>query len=65
MKIVKLTPAASQDMEYIWYYSCRHFDEEEADGYINQIFGIFHVLSTKNIGTPRPELGRIYLRTAR
>ncbi|WP_368758806.1 type II toxin-antitoxin system RelE/ParE family toxin [Klebsiella oxytoca] len=57
MKTVKLTPKASQDMEDIWYYSCRHFGEDQADRYVNQISGIFHVLSENNIGTPRPELG--------
>ncbi|EOU8230948.1 type II toxin-antitoxin system RelE/ParE family toxin, partial [Escherichia coli] len=51
MKTVKLTPKASQDMEDIWYYSCRHFGEEQADRYINQTSGIFQVLSENNIGT--------------
>lgn len=40
MKTVKLTPKASQDLEDIWYYGCRHFQ----------------VMSDNNIGTPRPEL---------
>lgn len=44
-------------MEDIWYYSCCQFGEEQADRYINQISGIFQVLSENNIGTPRPELG--------
>ncbi|ECL5469465.1 type II toxin-antitoxin system RelE/ParE family toxin [Salmonella enterica subsp. enterica serovar Newport] len=57
MKIVKLIPKASQDIEDIWYYSCHHFGENQADRYINQISGIFQVLSENNIGTPRPELG--------
>ncbi|EAA2540646.1 type II toxin-antitoxin system RelE/ParE family toxin [Salmonella enterica subsp. enterica serovar Newport] len=41
MKTVKLTPKASQDLEDIWYYGSRHFGEEQADRYINQISGIF------------------------
>lgn len=57
MKTVKLTPKASQDLEDIWYYGCLHFGEEQADRYINQISGIFQVMSDNNIGTPRPELG--------
>ncbi|EHT04831.1 type II toxin-antitoxin system RelE/ParE family toxin [Klebsiella oxytoca] len=57
MKNVKLTPKASQDLENIWYYGYPHFGEEQADRYINQISGIFLVLSDHNIGTPRPELG--------
>lgn len=57
MKTVKLTPKASQDLEGIWYYGCQHFGEEQADRYINQISGIFQVMSDNNIGTPRPELG--------
>lgn len=57
MKTVKLTPKASQDLEDIWYYGCHHFGEEQADRYINQISGIFQVMSDYNIGTPRPELG--------
>ncbi|HGG2254062.1 TPA: type II toxin-antitoxin system RelE/ParE family toxin, partial [Escherichia coli] len=28
MKTVKLTPKASQDLEDIWYYGCRHFGED-------------------------------------
>lgn len=52
MKTVKLTPKASQDMENIWYYSCRHFGEEQAERYINQISGIFQVVSENNSGTP-------------
>ena len=52
MKTVKLTPKASQDMEDIWYYSCRHFGEEQADRYINQISGIFQVQSENNICPP-------------
>ncbi|EGJ3414508.1 type II toxin-antitoxin system RelE/ParE family toxin [Salmonella enterica subsp. houtenae] len=57
MKTVKLTPKASQDLEDIWYYGYHHFGEEQADRYINQISGIFQILSENNIGTPRPELG--------
>ncbi|EAO5395255.1 type II toxin-antitoxin system RelE/ParE family toxin [Salmonella enterica] len=57
MKTVKLTPKASQDLEDIWYYGYHHFGEELADTYINQISGIFQILSENNIGTPRPELG--------
>ncbi|EKB5678727.1 type II toxin-antitoxin system RelE/ParE family toxin [Salmonella enterica] len=57
MKTVKLTPKASQDLEDIWYYGYHHFGEEQADKYINQISGIFQVMSDNNIGTPRPELG--------
>lgn len=57
MKTVKLTPKASQDLEDIWYYGCHHFGEEQADKDINQISDIFQVMSTYNIGTPRPELG--------
>ncbi|EDM7409295.1 type II toxin-antitoxin system RelE/ParE family toxin [Salmonella enterica subsp. enterica serovar Sandiego] len=57
MKIVKLTPKASRDLEDIWYYGYHHFGEPQADKYINQISGIFQVLSENNIGTPRPELG--------
>ena len=55
MKTVKLTPKASQDMEDmedIWYYSCRQFGEEQADRYINQISGIFQVQSENNICPP-------------
>lgn len=57
MKTVKLTPKASQDLEDIWYYGYHHFGEEQADRYINQISGIFQVMSENNIGTSRPELG--------
>ncbi|EAM8012525.1 type II toxin-antitoxin system RelE/ParE family toxin [Salmonella enterica subsp. enterica] len=57
MKTVKLTPKASQDLEDIWYYGYHHFGEEQADRYINQLSGIFQVMSDHNIGTPRPELG--------
>ncbi|EGL6851575.1 type II toxin-antitoxin system RelE/ParE family toxin [Salmonella enterica] len=57
MKTVKLTPKASQDLEDIWYYGYHHFGEELADTYINQISGIFQILSENNIGTPRPEQG--------
>ncbi|MEB0967922.1 type II toxin-antitoxin system RelE/ParE family toxin [Citrobacter braakii] len=57
MKTVKLTPKASLDLEDIWYYGYQHFGEEQADRYINQISGIFQVMSDNNIGTPRPELG--------
>ncbi|MBC6504686.1 type II toxin-antitoxin system RelE/ParE family toxin [Citrobacter freundii] len=57
MKTVKLTPKASQDLEDIWYYGYHHFGEEQADRYINQLSGIFQVISDHNIGTPRPELG--------
>ncbi|EAN1627454.1 type II toxin-antitoxin system RelE/ParE family toxin [Salmonella enterica subsp. enterica serovar Reading] len=57
MKIVKLTPKASQDLEDFWYYGYHHFGEEQADRYINQISGIFQVMSDNNIGTPRSELG--------
>jgi len=57
VKTVKLTPKASQDLEDIWYYGYHHFGEEQADRYINQISGIFQILSENNIGTPRPELG--------
>lgn len=60
MKTVKLTPKASQDLEDIWYYGCRHFGEDQADKYINQISDIFQVMSDHNIGTPRPELGNTY-----
>lgn len=44
-------------MESVWYYSYRHFGEEQADRYINQISNIFQALSENNIGTHRPELG--------
>ncbi|EHN93521.1 type II toxin-antitoxin system RelE/ParE family toxin [Escherichia coli] len=57
MKTIKLTPKASQDLEDIWYYGYHHFGEEQADRYINQLSGIFQVMSNHNIGTPRPELG--------
>jgi len=57
VKIVKLTPKASQDLEDIWYYGYHHFGEMQADRYINQISGIFQVMSDHNIGTPRSELG--------
>lgn len=57
MKTVKLTPKASQDLEDIWYYGYRHFGEEQAERYINQISDIFLVISNHNIGTSRPELG--------
>ena len=57
MKTVKLTPKASQDLEDIWYYGYHRFGEEQADRYINQLSGIFQVMSENNIGTPRPELG--------
>ncbi|ECT4121526.1 type II toxin-antitoxin system RelE/ParE family toxin, partial [Salmonella enterica] len=56
MKTVKLTPKASQGLEDIWYYGYHHFGEELADRYINQISGIFPVMSDHNIGNPRPEL---------
>ncbi len=39
------------------HYSYHHFGEEQADRYINQISGIFQVMSGNNIGTPQPELG--------
>ncbi|EIS0859874.1 type II toxin-antitoxin system RelE/ParE family toxin, partial [Salmonella enterica] len=55
MKTVKLTPKASRDLEDIWYYGYHHYGEDQADKYINQISGIFMVLSENNIGTPRPE----------
>lgn len=61
MKIVKLTPKASRDLEDIWYYGYHYFGEDQADKYINQISVIFQVLSENNIGTPRPELGE-YIR---
>ncbi|HAV9130864.1 TPA: type II toxin-antitoxin system RelE/ParE family toxin [Escherichia coli] len=61
VKTVKLTPKASQDLEYIWYYGYHHFGEEQADKYINQISDIFQVMSNHNIGTPRPELGEYTL----
>lgn len=48
MKTVKLTPKASQDLEDIWYYGSRHFGEEQADRYIDQISGIFQVMSDNN-----------------
>ncbi|EBG3215772.1 type II toxin-antitoxin system RelE/ParE family toxin [Salmonella enterica subsp. enterica] len=57
MKTVKLAPKASQDPENIWYYGHHHFGEEQADRYINQISGIFQVMSENNSGTPRPEPG--------
>ncbi|EAM1290039.1 type II toxin-antitoxin system RelE/ParE family toxin [Salmonella enterica] len=57
MKTVKLTPKASQDLEDIWYYGYHNFGEEQADKYVNQISGIFPVMSDHNIGTLRPELG--------
>lgn len=60
MKTVKLTPKASQDLEDIWYYGCRHFGENQADKYINQISDIFQVMSNHNIGTPPPELGNTH-----
>lgn len=58
MKTVKLTPKASQDQGDIWYYGYQHFGEEQADRHINQISGIFQVMSDNNIATPRPELGK-------
>ena len=57
MKTIKLTPKASRDLEDIWYYGYHHFGEDQADKYINQLSGIFQVLSDNNIGTLRPELG--------
>lgn len=51
------TPKAS--LEDIWYYGYHHFGEEQADRYINQIYGIFQVMSNHNIGIPRPELENI------
>ncbi|HBM3279822.1 TPA: type II toxin-antitoxin system RelE/ParE family toxin [Klebsiella oxytoca] len=57
MKTVKLTPKTSQDLDDIRYYGYHHFGEEQADKYINQISGIFQVISNHNVGTPRPELG--------
>lgn len=53
MKTVKLTPNASRDLEDIWYYRYHHFGEVQADKYINQLSGIFQVLSENNIGTLR------------
>ncbi|EHL9563646.1 type II toxin-antitoxin system RelE/ParE family toxin [Salmonella enterica subsp. enterica serovar Altona] len=50
-----------QGLEDIWYSGYHHYGEDQADKYINQISGIFQVLSENNIGTPRPELGE-YIR---
>lgn len=47
-------------MKTIWYYSHRHFVEDQTDRYINKITGIFQTLSEQYIGTSRPELGRRY-----
>lgn len=60
VKTVKLTPKASQDLEDIWYYGYYYFGEEQADRCINQISGIFQVMSDYNIGTPHPGLGNTY-----
>lgn len=45
MKTVKLTPKASRDLEDVWYYGYHYFGEDQADKYINQISGIFPVMS--------------------
>lgn len=57
MKTIKLAPKVSLDLEDIWYYGRQHFGEEQADKYINQVYGILHVMSDNNIGIPRPEPG--------
>ncbi|EGR7208303.1 type II toxin-antitoxin system RelE/ParE family toxin [Salmonella enterica subsp. enterica serovar Typhimurium] len=57
MRMVKLTPKASEDLENIWHYGWQHFGEIQADRYINHLSEIFSIMSANNIGTPRPELG--------
>lgn len=57
MRAVKLTPKAGDDLEAIWHYGREHFGEDRADKYIDHLSGIFRILSTNEIGTPRPELG--------
>lgn len=50
MKTVKLTPKASQDLEYNWFYGYHHFGEVQADKYINHISDIFRVMGENSIG---------------
>lgn len=57
MRIVKLTPAAEDDLEGIWHYSYHHFGEIQADRYVEHLSDVLHILGNNNIGTPRPELG--------
>ncbi|EAB5742244.1 TPA: type II toxin-antitoxin system RelE/ParE family toxin [Salmonella enterica] len=40
MRMVKLTPKASEDLENIWHYGWQHFGEIQADRYINHLSDI-------------------------
>ena len=58
MKVIKLTPKASEDLEAIWLYSHEQFGLAKADDYIHRFSDIFDVLATHDIGVARPELGK-------
>lgn len=54
---IKLTPLAQRDLEAIYLYGLRHFNEERAGAYLETIEQAFAAIRRNKIGIERKELG--------
>lgn len=45
-KLLRFTPAARDDLAGIWDYTAQHWDSEQADCYIDQLYAVCLALAT-------------------
>ncbi|HEY8035090.1 MAG TPA: type II toxin-antitoxin system RelE/ParE family toxin [Methylobacter sp.] len=54
---IRLTQAAEQQLEDIWFYTLNEWSEEQADQYVSMIEqGVMQLLDNPYIGKARPEI---------